>query len=676
MFDSKDTACEFLQYLNSRRHSIKFTIEFEQDNEIPFLDILVKRCPNNAFMTSIYRKKTFTSLYKTFTGANMAAGRYFRALHNYAILTCIVSSYLVLYTLGHKWSYSESSKGFIRSLHSIAVPFYCNIKRTCHVSSSAFTRRGLSTWTRHGYTSLAAPDMEPTIDITIYMDVSRNPGPESEVLVTRILGTPNSPPSLPRTSLGYSRSALLATRRNSRKVFKRSLLDDLKTAGLLRYRGKRGGRNRRSENRSSECSEIVGNMVQSSKIATVITCKRRTRSLPERGPQTLIRIPKTATTTTRTTHNGYAFPKCAFINICSLTKTKKKVRANVALESDLYAADIDVCVVSETHLRRDVPDANIAITNYNVYKRDRNWFGTDARKKGGVAVYVRNNLKVTEIKRSEMFESICITLDLPSGHKMLICGLYNPPKPIYNEGDLLDYLTDLSDTFLDSFPDGTIVIGGDVNTLDVEELSMLSGLQAFFDFPTRGNSTLDNCLTNNSTLFSKCYPFDAQIKTDHRGVILPPGVKLKPFRYKYTMHDYREHRRIEFHSKLLEQQWDDVESALLCLNSTLSRLMKECFPSKTVRMSTSDPPWMTPLVKTLLRKKAKIQVRKQDGCPVNLRERINSVINENRTALTSDNKIGCKAWWEKVDLLSKRNQSNSLQLEDDFTHQLNEYFGG
>ena len=63
MFDSKDTACDFLQYLNSRHHSIKFTIEFEQDNVIPFLDILVKRCPNNTFVTSIYRKKTFTGLY-------------------------------------------------------------------------------------------------------------------------------------------------------------------------------------------------------------------------------------------------------------------------------------------------------------------------------------------------------------------------------------------------------------------------------------------------------------------------------------------------------------------------------------------------------------------------------------------------------------------------------------
>jgi len=63
MFENKDTANGFLQYLNSRHNCIEFTIEFEQDNEIPLLDILVKRCPNNTFVTSIYRKKTFTGFY-------------------------------------------------------------------------------------------------------------------------------------------------------------------------------------------------------------------------------------------------------------------------------------------------------------------------------------------------------------------------------------------------------------------------------------------------------------------------------------------------------------------------------------------------------------------------------------------------------------------------------------
>ena len=40
IFDSKDTAIEFLRYLNRKHSTIKFTIELY--NEIPFLDILVK----------------------------------------------------------------------------------------------------------------------------------------------------------------------------------------------------------------------------------------------------------------------------------------------------------------------------------------------------------------------------------------------------------------------------------------------------------------------------------------------------------------------------------------------------------------------------------------------------------------------------------------------------------
>ena len=41
MFDSKDTANQFLKFLNSRHNNIKFTTEFEQGKEIPFSDILV-----------------------------------------------------------------------------------------------------------------------------------------------------------------------------------------------------------------------------------------------------------------------------------------------------------------------------------------------------------------------------------------------------------------------------------------------------------------------------------------------------------------------------------------------------------------------------------------------------------------------------------------------------------
>ncbi|XP_068745198.1 uncharacterized protein [Montipora capricornis] len=41
MFHNKDSANEFLHYLNGCHRKIKFTIEFEHNNAIPFLDILV-----------------------------------------------------------------------------------------------------------------------------------------------------------------------------------------------------------------------------------------------------------------------------------------------------------------------------------------------------------------------------------------------------------------------------------------------------------------------------------------------------------------------------------------------------------------------------------------------------------------------------------------------------------
>ena len=59
----RKSASQFLKHLNSHHIDIKFTIDFEENSEISFLDILGKRCPDNAFMASIYRKKTFTDLY-------------------------------------------------------------------------------------------------------------------------------------------------------------------------------------------------------------------------------------------------------------------------------------------------------------------------------------------------------------------------------------------------------------------------------------------------------------------------------------------------------------------------------------------------------------------------------------------------------------------------------------
>ena len=71
------------------------------------------------------------------------------------------------------------------------------------------------------------------------------------------------------------------------------------------------------------------------------------------------------------------------------------------------------------------------------------------------------------------------------------------------------------DNALDQHLGLTIVLGGDTNQLDVNELCQLTGWNLLVDFPTRGVAYVDNVLTNRTDLCGKCAPFSTSMKTDH-----------------------------------------------------------------------------------------------------------------------------------------------------------------
>ena len=158
---------------------------------------------------------------------------------------------------------------------------------------------------------------------------------------------------------------------------------------------------------------------------------------------------------------------------------------------------------------------------------------------------------------------ICFTILLPSGHRMLISGLYIPPKHNYQECDLMSHLIHFLDNTPDKDPNTVFVCGGDLNHLDLNRLQSMSGWKALVDFPTRGDACLDNCLsmTNRPDLFNKCHPFQVSIKTDHTAVILPGGTKLKLIRCKVQIRDCRENRKAALYTALAEENWDNVLAA-------------------------------------------------------------------------------------------------------------------
>ena len=328
----------------------------------------------------------------------------------------------------------------------------------------------------------------------------------------------------------------------------------------------------------------------------------------------------------------------------------------MALEADLRSQYIDVCVVSETHLSTNMPDAVVNIPNYNVFRRDRGWADLDKRKKGGVAVYVGDSLKVLDVYRSNLYEFIALTVLLPSDHIMLICDLYNPPKHSYRDIDLMNYIISFVDLVLNKHPEAAIVCGGDVNRLDMQEFKVFSSWDFMVDFPTRGNACLDNCLTNRADQFGQAYSIHMLIKTDHEGFVLPAGLKLKPVRRKVLVRDCREHQKQSFYMALATLDWSDVfnavdiNKAVEVLDEKILAVMDKCMRQKSVRMSSRDPVWMSPLVKCMLRTKSRTSLNNKERLSL-FNKRISEVITENRRKPAV---IGSGDWWKGVDVAGHR----------------------
>ena len=65
LFSSELHATKFLNYINSKRRNIKFTVECEENDSLAVFDIKLFR-DSGKFQTSVYRKPTFSGVLTNF----------------------------------------------------------------------------------------------------------------------------------------------------------------------------------------------------------------------------------------------------------------------------------------------------------------------------------------------------------------------------------------------------------------------------------------------------------------------------------------------------------------------------------------------------------------------------------------------------------------------------------
>ena len=103
--------------------------------------------------------------------------------------------------------------------------------------------------------------------------------------------------------------------------------------------------------------------------------------------------------------------------------------------------------------------------------------------------------------------------------------------------------------------------------------------------------------------------------------------------------------------ELARETWDsvlgtnDADGAVNNLETIIHRYMDKCMmPFRTVCISSRDPAWVTPLLKSLMRSKSRIGQNRRDRLR-DINRRISEVISENRRNLLQA-PAGAREWWE------------------------------
>lgn len=435
-----------------------------------------------------------------------------------------------------------------------------------------------------------------------------------------------------------------------------------------RVRSKRGGakRKRRAGRRRTQWKSERLAMKQyrpryapsndNQSIQVIHVGKRGNSNVKDKRTRTrqLINIPLTEKQRDPTTLNTRTIPNIYVLNAASIAKP----HASEHLYADLSGHNVQIGFITETHLKQHHDEKVLSLPGYDIIRRDR-----ERRKGGGVAIVIQNDLHYSQLGSSPHHEILWIKTSLNKVDYIIgVC--YHPPKATYPQ-PILSYLETTITNYRNQYSNHTIILAGDFNELDDQQITESTGLIDIVKAPTRKDHHLDRIYTSEP-MPMKVSVLKSTVKSDHQCIL---GLNEENRSAQLAVPKTKHHKKIRirdpknvarFHEHMssnimrpeLKVEANDFQESINDFYFQLHTILDLFFPLKEITTTSRDPSFVTPYIKRLLRKKNHYMRKGKVNKANIIREEINSIIITNNSNKLKSSKP--KEIWAELRNLTKK----------------------
>ena len=319
-----------------------------------------------------------------------------------------------------------------------------------------------------------------------------------------------------------------------------------------------------------------------------------------------------------------------------------------------------------------------------VCRNDRNRHG------GGIIAYIseRYNFKTLGADQIPLLNQ-CLSEFLPivfTDYPVVLVCVYHPFwNSNVRDSQCLDVISSIIDFAVMSshfdFEQFSIIACGDFNGFqkNYDEISAHTQLKPVVHFPTRGVNTLDQIFVNFSCEI-KAVVSPPLGSSDHSLVFWKPSLCSKPVTRKIKIRKFSTAAKVRFANLISGTDWmaalrsfKDLDACTSFLSTSLYYFFDLCFPIRTVRMRSNDPPWLKPSLKVLIDDRDRAFSKKQIAKYCRLRKEVNFHIRvlKKRYLDSAISSNDSKSIWHSLRVVARDNRHGSAQFS---VHDLNAFF--